>query len=413
MKPPRPPHGPAAHEAEQPDLDRLLARFEERRPPTVGLEEELMLLRPDTLELVPAALAVLERVGRDRGIKLEMPASQVENVTPPRATIAEAIADLARGRRRLLEQAGDLARFAAAGVHPFAAVEGELNPGEPNRQMADEYGSIAHRQLVCALQVHVAVGGRERTLAVYNALRGHLPEIAALAAAAPWHAGLDSGLASVRPTISQMLPRQGVPPALASWEAFADGLRWGAAAGTVPVPRRWWWELRPNVAFGTLEVRVPDAQATLADVAAVGAFVHALVVWLAERVDGGERLPVPETWRIGENRWSACRHGVEGTLADLVTGARATTRERLTELLEAIGPTGARLGCERELADVRRLIGENGAMRQRAIGRAEGAVGVARWLSERFADGLAGDGPRAPAPPGAGVERPAPGMRTQ
>src|SRR5215210_7092659 len=96
----------------------------------MGLEEELMLLDPDTLDLVPRANEVLERVAGDPAFKLEMPASQLEIVTPPRATVAEAVGDLAGGRARLLEAAGDLARPAAAGAHPFADPQGELNAGE-------------------------------------------------------------------------------------------------------------------------------------------------------------------------------------------------------------------------------------------------------------------------------------------
>ena len=145
---------------------------------------------------------------------------------------------------------------------------------------------MARRQLVCALQVHVAVGGADRSLAVYNALRPWLPAIAALAANAPYHDGRDTGMASIRPKISELLPRQGIPPAISSWDAFADALRWGVASGAMPVPGRWWWELRPHPAYGTLEVRVPDAQATVADAAAVTALVVCLVAWLAERHDG-------------------------------------------------------------------------------------------------------------------------------
>ncbi|HLL85696.1 MAG TPA: YbdK family carboxylate-amine ligase [Thermoleophilaceae bacterium] len=366
--------------------DELRDAFSRAPELTVGLEEELMLLDPETLDLVPRAGEVLERVAGDPAFKPEMPASQLEIVTPPRATVGEAIGDLADGRARLLETAGDLARPAAAGAHPFAAPEGELNPGERYARMVDEYGDVARRQLVCAFQVHVAVGDADGTLAVYNALRGRLPEIAALAAAAPFHAGRDSGLASVRPTISQMLPRQGVPPPIPSWEAFAGELRWGAEAGAVPEPRRWWWELRPNPAFGTLEVRVPDAQAALADAAGVAAFVHALVGWLHERHAAGERLPVPETWRIEENGWSACRHGVEGTLADLDTGRRVPTRERLHELLYPLEPVAVRLGCAPELREARRLVEENGALGQRRVAADGGPHEVARWLCRRFAE---------------------------
>ena len=147
---------------------------------------------------------------------------------------------------------------------------------------------MARRQLVCALQVHVAVGGADRTLAVYNALREHLPELAALAANAPFHAGADTGLASIRPKISEGLPRQGIPPAFASWDELAAELRWGTTAGALPELALWWWELRPHLSHGTLELRVPDAQTTVAEAAAVAAVAHALVVRLAERHDAGE-----------------------------------------------------------------------------------------------------------------------------
>jgi carboxylate-amine ligase len=317
-------------------------------------------------------------------LKPELPASQVELVTAPGARVGDAIAELAAGRRALAAAASGIALPAAAGAHPFAAPLGELGPGERYDAILAEYGDVARAQLVCALQVHVAVGGAERTLAVYNALRGHLPEVAALAANAPFLAGRDTGLASVRPLISGLLPRQGVPPALPSWEAFADALRWGRNAGAVPEPRRWWWELRPHPVFGTLELRVPDAQTTLAEAAAVAAFAHALVAWLAERHDEGEPLATPLSWRIAENRWTACRRGLDGSFADLATGERTPVRDVLRERLAQLTPTAERLGCAAELASAGALVEANGAQRQREEAKRSGAPGVARWLAERY-----------------------------
>lgn len=169
---------------------------------TVGLEEEVMLLDPDTLDLAECAPTLLARLGDGPSpFKLELPASQLELVTPPRRSAADAIGDLGRARGELLVAAAGLVRPAAAGVHPFSAPEGALNRGPRYERAAAEYGWAARRQLVCALQVHVAVGGAKRTLAVYNALRAELPLLAALAANAPLHGGRDTGLASVRPAI--------------------------------------------------------------------------------------------------------------------------------------------------------------------------------------------------------------------
>jgi glutamate---cysteine ligase / carboxylate-amine ligase len=372
------------------DADRLTEAFDAVEPFTVGIEEEVMLLHPDTLDLADRAPALLRRFGNERSpFKLELPASQIELVTPPCRSVPEAIADLGAARGELLVAAAGLARPAAAGAHPFAAAEGALNHGRRYDRAAAEYGWVARRQLVCALQVHVAVGGAERTLAVYNALREELPALAALAANAPLRGGHDTGLASVRPLISGMLPRQGIPPALASWEELAEGLRWGAAAGAIPEPGFWWWELRPHLRFGTLELRVPDAQTTLADAAAVAAVAHALVVELAERHDAGELggAPTP-SWRIEENRWSACRHGMDGALADLRSGEPISTSEHVAALLDRLAPVAERLGAAEALTDARRLARRNGAARQREVAAEHGPLRLARWLADRFADGL-------------------------
>jgi glutamate---cysteine ligase / carboxylate-amine ligase len=371
------------------DAARLAETFESIEPFTVGLEEEVMLLDPDTLDLAELAPKLLAQFDGSSPFKLELPASQLELVTPPRRSVSQAIADLARARGELLVAATGLVRPAAAGVHPFSAPEGALNHGSRYDRAAADYGWAARRQLVCALQVHVAVGGAERTLAVYNALRAELPLLAALAANAPLYGGRDTGMASVRPAISGLLPRQGIPPVLESWEEFADGLRWGATAGSVPEPGFWWWELRPHPRFGTLELRVPDAQTTLADAAAVATVAHALVVELAERHDAGD-LPRPApSWRIAENRWSAGRHGVEGTLADLETGEPRPTRDLLDQLVERLEPVAERIGAGDALADVQRLGRRNGALLQRAVADEHGPHGLAGWLADRFGTDLA------------------------
>src|SRR5688572_20178703 len=297
----------------EPDLSAagLRARFDAVAPLTVGIEEEVLLLDPETHDLAPVAAAVLERLGEPDRFKPELPAAQLEIVTAPNERFEDTLAELAAGRRDLAAAATGLARPATTGLHPFADPLGELAQLDDYAHTRAEYANVARLQLVSALQVHVAVGGADRTLAVYNALRSYLPELLALSANAPFIAGRDSGMATARPKINELLPRQGIPPAIASWDEFAESLRWGAAAGNVHSSRTWWWELRPHATHGTLELRVPDAQTTIADAAAVAGLAVALVAWLSERHDAGEPLPVATTWRIEENRWSAARHGTD------------------------------------------------------------------------------------------------------
>jgi carboxylate-amine ligase len=365
----------------------LRRRFDRQPEFTVGIEEELMLLDPETGDLAPLAAEVLRRVEGDARFKGELPAAQLEIITSPEAKVGDAVSRLASARHELAQAANGLVGLAAAGVHPWASAEGELSVGPRYEHVRAEYGRYARRQLVFALQVHIAPGTAERALAIYNALRSYLPEIAALAANAPFHEGRDTGLASIRPKIAELLPRQGVPPPLASWDEYAAALRWAQAAGAAPDPNAWWWELRPHPQFGTLELRVPDAQTTVSEAAGIVAFTQCLVATLAERFDAGALDEVMSSWRIAENRWWAARDGLEGQLADLVTGDRIPTRRRLHELLAEIVPAAARLGCEAELAEAERSVQENGAMRQRAVAATEGFGGVVRWLSERWLSG--------------------------
>jgi glutamate---cysteine ligase / carboxylate-amine ligase len=363
------------------DAATLRATFDRAEPLTVGVEEELMLLDPATLDLAPVAPQVIDRLAGDERFKLELPAAQLEIVLPPTRSVAELAPQLAAARRDAAAAASGLARLGGAGLHPFASVEGVLNEGGRYDALHREYGTVARRQLVFAFQVHVAVGGADRTLAVYNALRAQLPEIAALAANAPFHAGRDTGFASFRPIIAGMLPRQGMPPLIESWEAWADDLSWGARTGRVPSASQWWFELRPHPMFGTLELRVPDTQATVADALAVAAVTQALVARLIEH----PRDSAP-SWRIEENRWVAARHGLDGSFAELVTGEAIGVRERLHALLDELESCAASLGCAEQFAHARSLVESNGAQRVREAAGGDPRA-AARWLSERFLDG--------------------------
>jgi carboxylate-amine ligase len=364
--------------------ENLRASFDAAPAYMVGLEDEVMLLEPETFPLVERAPELLERLGGDRRFKLELPASQLEILTEPVQSAAQAADALLAGRRELAERAGDALRFAGAGVHPFSPGVGELNSLARYRDVVDAYGPIAKRQLVCALQVHVSVTGAQRALAVYNAARSYLPLLAAVAANAPFYEGRDTGLASVRPKIGELLPRQGVPPVVDSWEHYAQALRWGAVSGAFPRVGMWWWELRLHPGFGTLEFRVPDAQSSVSEAGAIAAVIQALVAWLGARHEGGERTFVAPDWRIEENRWSACRDGVEGQMADLVSGEPRPTRDWLYELLSELEPFADQFGTLAGLVRAREMVGINGAIAQRRVASDGGPRAVARWLAERF-----------------------------
>lgn len=366
------------------------AAFEHALSFTIGAEEEFLLVDEESLELAPAADRVMELLGPDPRFARELRPCQLETVTRVSATPADACREMAAARRDLVAALQGDCRLVASGTHPFSTAWGQITTGGRHAQIADEYTWAAQRSLACGLHVHVAVAGAERALAVFNALRSYLPELAALSANSPFFEGRDIGMASIRPRLNDAFPRSGIPPTFATWDDFARFHEWGRSGGLFPDPTHFWWELRPHPVFGTLEVRVADTQTHVEDAAAVVGLIQATVAWLADRFDAGEQLPVHETFWIAENAWSAHRRGVRGWLVDLDTGRREPTRERLARLMTQVEPYAEDFDAADELRRARTLLAGNGADRQRYVRQHAGMAGLVRWLADETEASAAG-----------------------
>jgi len=368
-------------------------RFDHAPALTVGVEEEVILLDPETFLPADAVEAVLAWLDGDPRFKPELRCAQLELVTPPASTVADVVRELAAARRILAERLRGRIRFAALGTHPSSTTISAVTPTRRFREIGEELRWLARAALPCGLHVHVAVDGAERALAVYNAFRSYLPEIAALAANSPFYEGRDTGMASTRLKLREDHPRSGIPPSFDSWKAYTEFVVWGARGAVIRDPSYHWWDLRLNASYGTVEIRVADSQTRVDDAAAIAALCQSLAAALAERYDAGERLPVHDTHRIAENRWRAVRDGLGGELADLDTGAPFAVRERLRDLVGELEPYAASLGCERELGHALGLVTANGAVRQRAIAAAVGVDRLAGWLSDETELSTASAGP--------------------
>lgn len=339
---------------------------------TIGVEEEYLLVGVEDPHLVEAGSAVAALAGDHPSFRQELPPCQVEMATPPRSSVVDLEDDLRAGRAAMAGWCAGSARAISAAVHPHDATFASVTT-ERGAALVERFGWLARSQVLGALQVHVAVGSATNTIAVHDELRAYLPHLAALAAAAPFHRGHDRGMASERPLIAGLLPRQGTPPALGSWESFADDLRWGVDVGALDDPTQWWWELRPHPLHGTLEVRVADAQPSVEASMGVVELIGALVRWLAARAETGS-LPTPApSWRIDENRWAAASRGVAATFADVRTGERRTAAEEIRALLDVLDPW-----AERGLDRTRALVASPSHERIRAWGLTGAVDGLAR-----------------------------------
>ena len=296
----------------------------------------------------------------------------------------------------MLERIAGRLRLLAVGTHPLTTLPSGVTDRDRFRGIAAEAAWATRRGQPSGLHVHVGVGDPQEALAVYNAARSYLPELAALAANSPFFEGHPSGLASTRLKLSEDLPRSGIPPAFNSWQGLAEFVVWAARGRLFPDLSYLWWDLRPRPDYGTLELRIADAQTTPGDAAAVAAVWQTLVAALADRFKRGEPLPVHETYRLSENRWRALRDGVDGELVDPATGRVEPTRGRIGRLLRELAPYADELGCVDQLAHAWSLLSENGANRQRKVAAQHGPGSLLEWLADasECSPALAAERPR-------------------
>jgi carboxylate-amine ligase len=357
-------------------------------PWTVGIEEEVMLLDPETsapasrVEDVLAALPP-EMAGRAQA---ETHGSAVELRTEPHERVADAVAELSELRAVLYDTLEALGLAAAvAGTHPLARSEQtEVSPGARYQYLHDSLRGLARREPTFGLHVHVAVPEREQATRALNHMRAHLPLLLALSANSPYWQGRDSGMASVRTPLFQAFPRVGIPRWFRDYGAYVEAIDVLVRCGAIPEPGFVWWDARLQPRLGTLEVRVMDAQTRLRDTGALAALVQCLV--RMEATDGftDEAMrAAPEA--LDENRFLAARDGMGAHFVDPARDRLVPALGRLAMVIDACWPHAVALGCERELGHVATLAGDWGAARQRAMARdPDGLDGLMDALRSEF-----------------------------
>jgi glutamate---cysteine ligase / carboxylate-amine ligase len=356
---------------------------------TIGIEEEFMLLDPRDWSLAfrsDEVHAALPAGLRDR-VTLETHAAVMEIATGVHRRVADAANELARMRDRLARALAEQGLCAAvAGTHPSAVASETVLSSHPRyRQIGDSMRALARREPTLATHVHVGVASPARAIRLLNRLRAHLPLLLALSANSPFWQGRPSGFASTRTTLFDAFPRSGLPRGFrgyADWVATVGRL---LRSGAIADPSFLWWDVRLQPRYGTVEVRIMDGQSTVDDVAAIAALVQALAsLELEPRDDPGAEPRTLEL--IEENRFLAARDGMAAQLIDLHSGERAPATHHLDRILDACRRHARRLRCDREMTSVRRLMRDNGAVRQIAHACCDGDL---RRVTARLADAYA------------------------
>lgn len=336
-------------------------------PYTVGVEEELQLVDPTSLALIPAIDAVLaarDAAGLPEGsVASELSASCVEVRSPAYRTVAELASEFPVLRRRvrdLVEGCG--ARLAPAGTHPFSeATEQEITGKERYRKVDREMGWPARMQAIYGLHVHVAVPDEEHAIRSVAVLSRHVPLFVALSANSPFWAGTDTLLASVRTKVFGLMPRTGLPPAFRAWEDFENYVEALVAAGSIPDYTLCWWDARPHPRLGTVELRAPDTQTESWRIASLAALAQCLVATADEQ-------PPENPLFTAENKWRAARYGLAASFHDFSTGRSVPALEAVRDLVSRLRPVSQDLGCEPQLEGLLEMTrAESGAEKQRSV----------------------------------------------
>ncbi|HEX6584501.1 MAG TPA: YbdK family carboxylate-amine ligase [Thermoleophilaceae bacterium] len=355
-------------------MRRVREVFEASTDFTVGLEEEFAILDPRTLSL-DQRFEDLRSAAQDDPVLAESVAgelikSEIEIRSGRGENFADAVAKQREARSRLFALAARQdALLGATGTHPWSPwQEQEIIDTEHYRRVQESLQYVAWRNNTFSLHVHVGVNGAERAVRVCDRLRVVMPELLAISTNSPFLDGRHSGLHSARTQIfTKSFPRCGIPDAFGAWQAYADYIDFLVRTNSIIEFTQVWWSVRPHHSYGTVEMRICDAQTSGDDSTALAALITSCVAQAALDHDEGVPFDDPPGRMIEENLWRAIRYGLDGKLIDLDRAEAYPAAAALDRLLAWTGPARGVLGIEPGLPD------ENGAQRQkRAL--AEGAT---------------------------------------
>jgi glutamate---cysteine ligase / carboxylate-amine ligase len=372
-------------------------RFGASEPFTLGVEEEYMLLDPETLDLVQHVDTVLTAAMNgefDELIGPELMQSVLEISTPVCKTATDIDRELRRLRSHVTQAArSQNLRVGSAGTHPFSLFERQrITARDRYRNLVDQLQYVARRELIFGCHIHVAVDDADKAVHVISALLVHLCELLALSASSPFWRGEPTGLSSSRQMVFAAFPRSGPPPRFSGYEDYAEVVGQLEKTGCIADYTHIWWDIRPHPRFGTVEVRVMDAVTRVEETVAITAYVQGLVKHYSELYDAGKELPSYHRILVTENKWLGARYGLEAPVMDLVTGRRnrVPVAQLIRRTLREIEPHARELGSDRELEGIRDILSRgNGSDRQLRIFNANrDIVEVTREISDATEAGV-------------------------
>ncbi|RED54033.1 carboxylate-amine ligase [Aestuariispira insulae] len=333
---------------------------------TIGIEEEYLLVDPETRQLtsdtgVQEAVIndVLKEVDETIGFATpEFLKAQVEVGTAVCRSIGEA-------REKLVHMRGAVARSArrhglapiAASTHPTANWQ-QLQHTDKERynMLANDLKAVAQRLVICGMHVHVGFDDDDTRIDLLNQVSYFLPHLLVLTTSSPFWRGHNTGLKCYRLAVFDELPRTGLPERFESWSEYQRHLNMLIKAGVIEDGSKMWWDIRPHCKFPTLEMRIADICTRLEDGITVAALYACLLSMLQRLRRSNQRWRMYSDMLINENRWRAQRYGFSQGLIDFGKAQIIDYADLLEELIELTAEDQEILGCVREVAQAREIL---------------------------------------------------------
>ncbi len=340
---------------------------------TVGIEEEYLLVDPDSRDLIreapPTMLPAFEQALEGQ-VTPEFLQCQIEVGTRVCSSIDEARNDLAHLRRTVAAVARDHGlRLIAASTHPFATWGAQKRTHKERYEIIErDLQDVVRRLMISGMHVHVAVEDDDLRIDLMNQVAYILPHLLALSTSSPFWQGHDTGLKSYRIAVWDEMPRTGLPAQFDSFGEFDRHVHVLVSAGLIEDGTKLWWDVRPSVRFPTLEMRVCDICTRLEDTVCIAALYRCWLRMLYRLRMNNQRWRRYEPMLINENRWRAQRYGTDRGLVDFGRGAVVEYSELLEEMLALVHDDAEHFGCVAEVEHAREVLARGtSAHRQIAV----------------------------------------------
>ena len=327
---------------------------------SIGLEEEYLIVNKYDGELIidpPKNLMRDCKKKLKQQVKPEFLKSQIEVRTKVCSTIKDLKKNLIFLRKNISEILNqyDLAPIAVS-IHPFSRWEQQKHTEKRRYSaLAEDFQIVGRRLVISGMHIHVGIPDNEMRIDLMNQVAYFLPHLLALSTSSPFWKGELTGLKSYRVSIFDELPRTGLPEQFDSYNEYRRHLKILLNSGLLEDPSKIWWDLRPNVKFPTLEMRICDTCTSLKDSISIAALYLCIIHMVHRLRRENQKWRVYSRMLINENRWRVQRYGMEKGLVDFGKSKLVPYKHLIDELIELVKEDASELGCIQEVQNIKNI----------------------------------------------------------